>query len=93
MFITSSLGWVWDSDSTWSVEKALTDIDADGWSYSVDFGHFTNDNVPDAMMTCGGSAIKGAMHFVRRRKLGRIQSFDGFLLFYFFTQLYHCYSF
>lgn len=70
-------GWLWDPESNWDVELNLTDVDAEGFSYSVDFQHFTGDNTPDAPMTCGGCGTKTMMHFVRRRRLARNQCFDG----------------
>lgn len=70
-------GWIWDPESKWDVELNLTDVDAEGFSYSVDFQHFVGDNTPDAPMTCGGCATKTMMHFVRRRRLARNQCFDG----------------
>lgn len=69
-------GWVWDADSVWQVELTLSDVDPDGYSYSVDFQHFNGDNSPDALTTCGGSAQKTMIHFVRRRRLARVQYFD-----------------
>jgi hypothetical protein len=74
------IGWLWDTDSSWSIDMAVTDIDGEGWSYAVDFPQFTNDNHPDALTTCGGSGIKSMVHFVRRRRLRRLQYFDGNLL-------------
>eukprot|EP01033_Poteriospumella_lacustris_P012154 gene12154-8696_t len=60
-----SKGWLWDPESTWDVEMNLTDVDAEGFSYSVDFQHFVGDNAPDAPMTCGGerkiNALKNEM--------------------------------
>lgn len=70
-------GWLWDPESAWDVEMNLTDVDGEGFSYSVDFQHFVGDNSPDAPMTCGGCATKTMMHFVRRRRLARNQCFDG----------------
>lgn len=75
--IDHDLGWSWDVDSKWEVELQLPDVDAEGYSYSSDFQHFSGDNTPDAVMTCGGAATKTMMHFVRRRRLARNQCFDG----------------
>ena len=47
----------------------LDNIDKDGWAYGVDFSSFKDENC--------GSKVKGAMHFVRRRRWVRFQYFDS----------------
>jgi hypothetical protein len=49
----------------WAADKDLPNSDSDGWSYDVDFGTFQNS-----------SGKKQMVHFVRRRRLTRIQDFD-----------------
>lgn len=61
-----SLGWDWNAEgSPWSPDKEHPNTDEEGWSYDVDFGTFQN--------SC---SKKGMTHFVRRRRLTRIQDFD-----------------
>ena len=48
---------------------SLDNIDAEGWTYSVDFGSLKDENC--------GSKIKGNIHFVRRRRMVRYQVFNG----------------
>lgn len=61
-----SPGWDWTSASCeWMVDKEFPNTDSDGWSYDVDFGNFRN-----------ASGTKAMMHFVRRRRLIRMQDFD-----------------
>lgn len=107
--ITSILiGWHWDADP-WIVDKLVTDVDAEGWSYRTDFTGFSTaatdttvitqtvaqrrgsvdgtiedigrtsivDSTSSTSTTSGGSAQKGIMHIARRRKLVRLQYFDG----------------
>jgi hypothetical protein len=69
LFRSACLGWEWIDDISWKVDMNLDNVDNDGWSYSVDFGSFK-----DAF---SGSKVKGALHFVRRRRLLRYQSFDS----------------
>lgn len=59
-------------DSTWKVDMSLNNVDADGWTYSTDFTSLKDETY--------GSKVKGALHFVRRRKYVRFQSFDAKLL-------------
>lgn len=54
------------------VDTGLSDVDGEGWSYRADFSGFIQDS-----HSHGGSANKGMMHFVRRRRLIRDQYFDG----------------
>ena len=64
-----SPGWDWTSAahaSEWMVDKEFPNTDPDGWSYDVDFGNFRN-----------ASGTKSMVHFVRRRRLVRIQDFDA----------------
>jgi hypothetical protein len=76
-------GWQWDANSSWSVDKQLTDIDADGWSYCTDFTSYSSEItgcINTLVTTAGagkGTGQKGMMHFVRRRKLVRDQVFDS----------------
>ncbi|RYH03771.1 hypothetical protein EON65_46970 [archaeon] len=60
---------MWEADSSWLIETGLPNVDTDGWSYSADFTSFG-----DSEQT--GSAQKGMMHFVRRRKMVRDQCLD-----------------
>jgi hypothetical protein len=63
------LGWEWIAEISWKVDMNLDNVDNDGWSYAVDFGSFKD--------AYSGSKVKGALHFVRRRRLLRYQSFDS----------------
>jgi len=68
------LGWSWDNpesngESQWNVDISPEWTDSEGWTYSVDFGSL-ND-------TERGSALKGMMHFVRRRRMYRSKYLDG----------------
>lgn len=53
----------------WKVDMNLENVDLEGWTYSADFGSLKDE-------TCG-HRVMGAMHFVRRRRWVRYQSFDG----------------
>lgn len=66
-------GWDWLPKQDWVIDMNLDIIDKDGWTYSVDFGSLKDE-------TCGNK-VKGAMHFVRRRRWVRFQYFDGTFLF------------
>ena len=62
----SSVGWDWNAEgSPWAPDLEYPNTDNDGWSYDVDFSTFQN-----------ASSKKGMTHFVRRRRLTRIQDFD-----------------
>lgn len=86
-------GWLWETisepssssqdknTSNWTIDKTLTNIDIDGWAYSTDFSSYTDRD--------SGVAMKGMMHFVRRRRLIRKQFFNGRV----YSYLYHHYSF
>jgi hypothetical protein len=68
-----SLGWKWDIDNPWEVDKVSNNnVDNDGWSYSVDFSSYAD--APN------GVGKMGMMHFVRRRRLRRLQTFDANLI-------------
>ncbi len=70
IFIKNSIpGWNWEPDTVWAIDMSGTNVDPEGWTYNTDFGHF--------MDSTSGTGTKGMMHFVRRRKLVRSQSFDG----------------
>lgn len=62
-------GWVWEADSSWMIETGSANVDKEGWSYSADFTSFGESEQ-------SGSAQKGMMHFVRRRKMIRDQCLD-----------------
>lgn len=62
-----SKGWSWEGD--WLMDTGTTNADKDGWSYAAEFGSFGDSDK-------SGSATKGMLHFVRRRKLIRHQFFD-----------------
>lgn len=47
----------------------LDNVDADGWTYSSDFTSLKDETY--------GSKVMSTLHFVRRRKYMRFQSFDG----------------
>jgi hypothetical protein len=69
-----ALGWQWD-ETPWMIDRGSSnskDTDIDGWTYSSDFTSFSSSSASTNI-----SGIKGMMHFVRRRKLVRNQSFDG----------------
>jgi len=62
-----SAGWEWTAEgSPWTADKDYPNTDGEGWAYDVDFGTFQN-----------ASGVKKMVHFVRRRRLTRIQDFDG----------------
>jgi hypothetical protein len=63
---TNTSGWSWGSDSKWEVDRSSPNIDQDGWAFAVDFGG-------DDESYCGS---KGIVHFVRRRRLVRLQTFS-----------------
>jgi hypothetical protein len=65
-----SSGWEWFPIS-WSTDYEYPNTDAEGWSYDVDFGNFQN-----------ASGVKKMIHFVRRRRMTRMQTFDGNHLFF-----------
>jgi len=65
-------GWNWLPKQEWAVDINLDNIDKDGWAYGVDFSSFKDENC--------GSKVKGAMHFVRRRRWVRFQYFDTKLI-------------
>lgn len=70
-----SFGWQWD-EAPWSIDKSPTingATDEEGWTYSSDFTSFSSEHQEKTNI----SGTKGIMHFVRRRKLARNQSFDG----------------
>jgi hypothetical protein len=68
-----SLGWQWD-ETPWMIDKGIAqETDEDGWRYSSDFTSFSSENPANTNI----SGRKGLMHFVRRRRLVRNQSFDG----------------
>ena len=74
-----SNGWDWDPDSPgWEVELHES-ADSDGWSYGTDFSSFHSGEPGDQgdNELNLGSAKKGMIHFVRRRKRVRSQFFDG----------------
>jgi len=110
-----SAGWRWEA-SSWDV-NVDTSTDADGWSYSADFGWFDSaggvkgqegstvpagpasstvtinglqdgaDILAEAAQSVeglvggsGGVSNKQMMHFVRRRRRTRLQTFDPELL-------------
>jgi len=90
-------GWQWDANSSWAVDKDLTDVDIEGWSYCSDFTSYSSEVIGcinTLTNTAGagrGSGTKNMMHFVRRRKLVRDQVFDGkynaiypYFLYYFY---------
>ncbi len=43
-------GWAWEADRDWETDVNNGNSDTDGWSYSPDFGHFTD--------SFSGSSIK-----------------------------------
>jgi hypothetical protein len=62
-------GWDWVPEMDWKIDMNLDNVDIEGWTYNTDFGSLKDE-------TCG-SGVKGAMHFVRRRRWVRYQWFDG----------------
>lgn len=56
-------------DESWKVDMNLDNVDNDGWTYSTDFTSLKDE-------FCG-SKVKGALHFVRRKKLQRLMQFHG----------------
>lgn len=63
-------GWCWETEGGWMMDTGLPNADKEGWSFSTDFSSFGDSDKT-------GSATKGILHFVRRRKLIRDQYFDG----------------
>ena len=55
-------GWHWEDNDDWKIDPVSAD---EGWYYATDFGG--DDQTY--------SATKGILHFVRRRRLIRLQSF------------------
>lgn len=74
LFLTFE-GWVWETEN-WEVDTTSSNVDAEGWSYSVDFQRFTDST--------SGNSKKGALHFVRRKRKTRSQYFDGNLVVHIF---------
>lgn len=71
--IAQILGWSWDNpedrgETQWNVDIS-EGTDSEGWCYSVDFSSLTDIE--------RGSAVKGMMHFVRRRRMYRSKFLDG----------------
>ena len=74
-----ALGWYWDgSDSNglaqWNVDVSQVCSDSEGWIYSVDFSSFVDED--------SGTAVKGMIHFVRRKRLYCTKLFDGYEFLY-----------
>ena len=55
-------GWHWEESDDWKIDPVSAD---EGWLYATDFGGDEQSY----------SATKGILHFVRRRRLIRLQSF------------------
>lgn len=63
-----SAGWHWVGEK-WHLDKSThEDVGEEGWVYAADFKTFV-----DASCGVGGKAM---LHFVRRRRITRFQSFD-----------------
>lgn len=70
----STLGWYWESSDNsglaqWNIDNSQECSDSEGWTYSVDFSSFIDAD--------SGSAVKGMIHFVRRKRLYCTKLFDG----------------
>jgi hypothetical protein len=88
LLLNGSIGWQWD-ENPWMIDKGLAhETDEEGWTYSTDFTSFSNENPSNTNI----SGRKGMMHFVRRRRLVRNQSFDGKALFCFHSPLTRLFS-